>query len=259
MRVVASERRLAAFAWAVLAYNLAVVAWGAFVRATGSGAGCGSHWPLCNGEVLSHSPAAATLIEFTHRATSGLAALLVAALAAWVFRVTPRRHPARRAAAAAGAAPPRRAHPQRWLAAWTLGGMVLLGVSGAIAALGDTLFPATSLGAGLRQNLSPTVDFLLRLSVLHPVLALLAAALAGFAFHRLPHVRPWTTAALLLLAAQMAAGLLNLLLLAPVWMQLIHLLLADLLWIALVLSCARADLPVIRLEIGYYGMRDNQL
>ncbi len=46
------QRRFAAFAWGVLAYNVAVILWGALVRATGSGAGCGGHWPLCNGEVL---------------------------------------------------------------------------------------------------------------------------------------------------------------------------------------------------------------
>ena len=59
-----------------------VVAWGAFVRATGSGAGCGKHWPMCNGEVVPRDPATATAIEFTHRATSGFALLLVVALVA---------------------------------------------------------------------------------------------------------------------------------------------------------------------------------
>ena len=61
--------RLTRFAWLVLAYNLLVILWGAVVRATGSGAGCGSHWPLCNGEVVPRSPSVATLIEITHRVT----------------------------------------------------------------------------------------------------------------------------------------------------------------------------------------------
>ena len=52
------------FAWGVLGYNLAVILWGAYVRATGSGAGCGSHWPLCNGTIVQPSPTTATLIEF---------------------------------------------------------------------------------------------------------------------------------------------------------------------------------------------------
>src|SRR5215218_2282253 len=68
------------YAWLVLAYNVAVILWGAFVRATGSGAGCGEHWPLCNGEVMPRSPQLATVIEFTHRLTSGLAGLFVIGL-----------------------------------------------------------------------------------------------------------------------------------------------------------------------------------
>ena len=77
---------VARFAWAVLAYNLAVILWGAYVRATGSGAGCGSHWPLCNGVVIQPSPTAATLIEYSHRLTSGLALLSVVTLAGWTWR-----------------------------------------------------------------------------------------------------------------------------------------------------------------------------
>ena len=73
-------RPYAKFAWSVLGWNLLVVAWGAFVRATGSGAGCGSHWPLCNGEVVPRSPGLETVIEFSHRATSGVALLLVVGL-----------------------------------------------------------------------------------------------------------------------------------------------------------------------------------
>ena len=92
--------RLARFAWLVLGWNVAVILWGAFVRATGSGAGCGAHWPLCNGEVVPRAPALETMIEFTHRATSGLALLLVFALCLWVFREKPKGHPARRAAGA---------------------------------------------------------------------------------------------------------------------------------------------------------------
>src|SRR3954453_8669569 len=87
--------RFARCAWGVLAYNLAVVLWGAFVRATGSGAGCGNHWPLCNGTVTPHSPTLATIIEFTHRTTTGVGLVLVAALTVWAFRAFPRHHPAR--------------------------------------------------------------------------------------------------------------------------------------------------------------------
>ncbi len=86
------SRRFAVFTWLVLIYNVLVILWGAFVRATGSGAGCGSHWPLCNGVVVPRAPQVETLIEFSHRLTSGLAALLVLALVIWGFRVYGRGH-----------------------------------------------------------------------------------------------------------------------------------------------------------------------
>src|SRR4030095_10851714 len=91
-------RRLARFAWAVLAYNVAVIAWGAYVRATGAGAGCGNHWPLCNGQVIPRSPGAKTVVEFTHRLTSGACLLMIVAQLFWARRLFPARHEVRRAA-----------------------------------------------------------------------------------------------------------------------------------------------------------------
>src|SRR5260370_28805435 len=85
-------------AWGVLAWNFVVVLWGAYVRASGSGAGCGSHWPLCNGEVVPRAPGIATIIEFTHRATSGVALIATIGLAVWSFFLFPRKHRVRRMA-----------------------------------------------------------------------------------------------------------------------------------------------------------------
>jgi heme A synthase len=90
-----NHRRLAQFAWGTLVYNVAVIVWGAYVRATGAGAGCGNHWPLCNGEVIPRAAKIETLIEFSHRATSGVAAVLVFALCIACWRALPKRHPAR--------------------------------------------------------------------------------------------------------------------------------------------------------------------
>src|SRR5689334_9794292 len=90
--------RFARYAWGVLTYTLAVVLWGAFVRATGSGAGCGDHWPVCNGVVIPHAPTVATIIEYTHRLTSGLATVLAVALCVWGVRAHPKGHPVRWAA-----------------------------------------------------------------------------------------------------------------------------------------------------------------
>jgi cytochrome c oxidase assembly protein subunit 15 len=293
---------LARFAWLTLGWNVAVILWGAFVRATGSGAGCGAHWPLCNGEVVPHAPMVATMVEFTHRLTSGVALVLVFVLAAWVFRERPKGHPARRAAAASvvlilveaavGAAlvlfglvaenesvaralfmaghlantfmllaalaltahwcgtnaPLRRDALRRdgWVFALAFLLLLVVGKSGAIAALGDTLYPAQSLLAGLAQDLSPTASILVRLRILHPLLAVAGTLAVAFAAARVLQsttataVRPWAWAAALLAIVQFGAGLLNLVLLAPVWMQIVHLLLADGVWIALVLLAARA-------------------
>lgn len=285
------------YAWGVLLFNLAVVLWGAFVRASGSGAGCGNHWPLCNGEVTPHSPAVTTIIEFVHRATSGpVDVVLVTALLVWAFRAFPRRHPARLGASLSmvflltealfGAAlvllgqvgknasaarawwlsthlintltllaclaltawwasgkPAIQARGRAaWLACASLSVVAILGVSGAIAALGDTLFPAQSLAAGLAQDWDPSASIFLRLRGLHPLIAVGAAAwLLWYAISsasRRPDVRTqaWIVAACL--GAQILAGSINLLLLVPIWMQMVHLLLADLLWISLVLLCA---------------------
>jgi heme A synthase len=294
--------RLTRFAWTVLAYNVAVILWGAVVRATGSGAGCGSHWPLCNGEVVPRAPRLATVIELSHRLTSGLALVLVVALAVAAFRWRPQGDPARKAAAAgvllmlseagvgaalvlfrlvadnqsmaralfmgthlvntffllaaltltvhfAGGGAPLRLRGRGLALGLALATLALLlaGVSGAVAALGDTLWPSRSLTEALQQDLSPTSHLLIRLRLLHPTIAVTAGLVvlsltiysrAGRASgERWGGWRRWTTAFVVL---QWIAGLANVALLAPVWMQIVHLLVADLLWIAFVLFAAAA-------------------
>lgn len=300
-----TPRTLQRFAWAMVAYNVAVIAWGAFVRATGSGAGCGRHWPTCQGVVVPRAPALETVIEFTHRATSGLALLGAVALVLLARRALPAGHAARRAAwatlglmlveALLGAAlvlfgwVARDTSPERgWVMAvhltntlLLLGAMVLTGAwatapagplpagrreaggpialaalavilagaSGAVAALGDTLYPATSLAAGLRQDLAASSSLLLRLRVLHPPLAVAAALAVTWAARR-AHESLGAAAAGPALAAGLAAwtqvgvGLVNLALLAPTWLQLVHLALADLTWIALLALAGVAWRPV---------------
>jgi len=293
-------RRFSQAAWGVLAYNLLVVLWGAFVRATGSGAGCGDRWPLCNGVMVPRAPRIETIIEFTHRATSGLALVGVAALCLWAFRLFPRGHRARTFAAlsvlfllaeallgaglvlfqyvehnaSAGRAAYLSAHlvntlillAMLTLTAWfgsdpvsrpwprppklamaALPVAIVVAVSGAIAALGDTLYPAASVASGIRQEFSRTASELLRLRALHPVLAVVGAAilLAAAVTARRSGPKPAArmggiVAALVFL--QLAAGGVNIVLLAPVWMQILHLLLADLVLVALV---------VMTLEIGH--------
>lgn len=297
-----TQARFRKLAVLTLAATLGVILWGAYVRATGSGAGCGSHWPTCNGDVIPRAPSVATLIEYTHRATSGLAFLLVALQLVWALRAFPAAHPARLGAgasmffmvteAAVGAGlvlfeyVAHNASVARavWMSAhlintflliaamaltvwWSRGGSrlrlrgqgstgallavglastLLVGVTGAIAALGDTLFTARTLAEGLAQDLSPTAHFLVQLRVLHPVVAGLTAAYllylraAMVSRSATPVARRLANLTGALVAVQVAAGLLNLVLLAPVWLQLVHLLLADLLWMTLVVLAAAA-------------------
>ncbi len=275
-------------------WNLLVILWGAYVRASGSGAGCGSHWPLCNGEVVPVAPRIETIIEFTHRVMSGLALVGVVALWLWSRASFARGSRVRNMALASFAflvteallgaglvlfnyvdknASVGRAFylslhlvntllllAALVLTAWfsrdeaqrsarrsslvtaALPIALLVSVTGAIAALGDTLFPATSLAQGFRQDFSGAANLLLRLRVLHPAFAILAAAyfvavsIVVLRSKRGSGLATKLAAGVLILAlAQLSAGAVNLILLAPVWMQITHLLLADSLWIGLVL------------------------
>jgi cytochrome c oxidase assembly protein subunit 15 len=293
------------FAWGVLVYFIAVILWGTLVRATGSGAGCGNHWPLCNGAVIQHSASVNTLIEFVHRITSGLSFFLVVGLAAWTYAGTVRRHLARAAAvasvvftlieAALGAllvklgytaqsqSPMRPAflalHLTNTLllvAALTLTAhllsrrkgylrgsirlvapfgavaavlvVMIVGVTGSLAALGDTLFPASSLGLALAQDFSSASGWLVRWRWMHPAVAFLASIFLIWLLARaVRRTTAWdnrglSALVLFLLAVVYALGLIDVFLLAPLWVQVTHLLAADTLWAALVVLTARLTL-----------------
>lgn len=296
------------YAWFVLAYTVAVAVWGAFVRATGSGAGCGNHWPLCNGEVMPRAPAVETLIELSHRVSSGLVGPLAIVLLVWAVRRFGWRHPASRAAVAAlvltavegliGAAlvrfelvgqnasvtrgfvmaahlvntflllgamaltaawgagwglparsarkpahpaDPARRDPAAWLVAGGLAALFVLGASGAVTALGDTLFPVATLTDQAVADLPGGARLLIRLRTLHPFLAAGAALYLLLMGAGLRWLRPGARVHRLsfalgvLFAVELAVGLVNVALAAPVWIQLVHLALAYGVWIALVL------------------------
>jgi heme A synthase len=129
-----------------------------------------------------------------------------------------------------------------WLAVASMAAFMLLGVTGAIAALGDTLFPARSLAEGFAQDFSPTANVFLRLRMWHPILAGAVGLWLGiyglWATVKRPDTRLPAGIMMSLVGAQMVAGMTNLFLLAPVWLQLVHLLMADVLWISLVLLIA---------------------
>ncbi len=303
--------RFSRYVWIVLGYNLAVILWGAYVRATGSGAGCGAHWPLCQGVVVPRAPEVETLIELSHRLSSGLALIFALILVIWAFRAYPRGSYLRKSASwtlgftlsealvgaglvlfgltgqddsaaravsiavhlvntflllAALSLTARwasRGEPDKltwrreaWLAVIALFGTLIIGVSGAITALGDTLFPANSLAQGFVQDFSPTAHFLIRLRIYHPLVAVIVS---GYILIWLRWMRQEgriaqkgvSTLLISLIILQLVAGAVNVVLLAPVWMQLVHLLLADLVWISLMLTSvlliSPPRLPVDRL------------
>lgn len=289
-----SQRRFATFAFFVLAYNIPVILWGAYVRVSFSGDGCGADWPFCAGHIVPQNMARPMAIEFTHRMMTSLDLLLMGVLLFWAFRVFPRGHIVRRyslwsafflfmeALLGAGLVIFRKvAHDQSagravylsahltntmlllgaiavtaWLAKtsvthihWervsglTFGSLfvtVLVSVTGALAALGDTLFPAGSLAAGMQQDFSNASNMLLRLRLFHPAVAIAGAAyLLWGAFRLLRHSnsdasRTGVLRVIVIILVQLTAGAMNLGLLAPVWMQMLHLAIADVLWIAVI-------------------------
>jgi len=291
-----SRRRFAAFAWGVLAFNILVIIWGAYVRASFSGDGCGAHWPFCNGVVIPHAAATKTLVEFTHRVMTGLDTPLVIGLFIWAFVAFPRAHAVRRYSvlafvflvieallgaglvlfryvgsdASVGRAIYLSAHLTNTMmllsaltiTAWLgstgeerirfgdpprlvkglLPMALVICITGVIAALGDTLFPVSSLATGMRQDFSSTSSMLLRLRMIHPAIAILGSVYllwgAISVLQKNSSSNSSRAAAIRVVTVtlgQALAGIVNLALLAPVAMQLIHLFMADALWICALL------------------------
>jgi heme a synthase len=288
----------ARFAWVTLYWNVTVVLWGAYVRATGSGAGCGNKWPLCDGDVVGAGANGQTIVEFTHRITSVISLLMVTGLVVWCWRVTKKGDWARYSVVLAAALLANEAllgaalvllkhvgddqSADRLLflclhfgntflllatlsltAAWLSSGSrsftliskwqevgsvglgllatMVTGITGAVAALADTLYPATSLLSSLAQDFSSGAA-LLRVRLLHPAVATIAACYVLWIIWRTligrNRLSRSAIALIILLFVQVGIGMTNVLLLAPVWVQISHLFVADALWILLVLASA---------------------
>ncbi len=298
--------RFARYAWFVLAYNLLVIIWGVFLRASKSGDGCGQHWLTCHGEVIPSAPELKTVIEFSHRITSALDGFIVIGLLVWAFRLWKRDKSAKNnlvlkmaiasflfvlveGALGAGlvltgnTAETLTAARPFWMAghlittlillaflsltAWfasggkpfdfkakpkillLLGlavlGVLFVGMSGSIAALSSMIFPSETLSEGIAKDFSATSNILLRLRVSHPILSVSVGVylifLAGWLKMKagnLPGVMRWSNILSVLIIIQIAFGSLTLLTLAPIVMQIGHLLLADLIWISFILMSA---------------------
>ncbi len=290
------NRALPLYAATVVAFMVLVILEGAFVRATGSGAGCGNHWPLCNGDFFPHHPRLTTLIEYTHRSMTGVCTTLVAALIGWTFLARPRGDRSRRAVVWSGIlrlteaflgallgkggyvennasdmrvfmqcvhftntmlllaaititwwwlrnrTPALNLRPLARSAAWlALAATIFVGATGSVAALADTIFPSTSLQPAFVQDFASSSPLLVRMRWVHPATALVGLACAiWLAVQLRSSLGRWVLA---LIATQLVLGVADVLLLAPTWMQIVHLLGADLYWIALVAACTTVIAP----------------
>jgi len=284
------------FAWGLLGYTIFVILWGGFVRASGSGAGCGDHWPLCGGEIIPRAPALNTIIEFGHRLTSGFAGILAILLVVWAFVAFGRRNSVFRAAVATfvfmmlegalgaglvlfeyvaynpsiaraywmaahlmntlfllaamtltawtacgGQMPRFRENGSfGWLTLASLVGLLILGASGAVTALGDTL----AIGGGLDPTQNTIVGALTGFRIYHPILAcsvfVLVAATVYVSRQQSPSASRFGRGVVGLMLLQLLIGLVNVQLHAPVEIQLVHLLMTDLIWIGFILFLARS-------------------
>ena len=267
-----------------LIFCLFIILWGAWVRLSGSGAGCGEHWPLCDGEVIPMTPDLEKLIEFTHRITSGLFGITILWMSIWAYKIKDLHISAKKSALASlvftiiealiGAVLVKKglvADNSSIARAWVMGFhlvntfflvgslvftnfyitlnndkkcqkisklwwfslilILVVGATGAIAALGDTLFPAKSLLDGVKSDFDKTSHILVRLRIFHPIMAVLTCALLfKLSLENLGKF-PEDKILIGIIVLSILIGFLNFSLLAPNWLVIVHLLMANILWI----------------------------
>lgn len=298
-----AKERFAKGSLYLLVATVFVVLFGAFVRASLSGDGCGTSWPMCDGGVLPIGAQLKTYIELSHRATSGLLLLGVLGMMIWSFRLFPKGSPVRKASIGAfaftlvsaaigailvlfslvvedkstaravtmplhlmntfalmgalalmahfarGGRVPSFANQGGMGSAfkWTIGLFFLLGMTGAVSAMGKTAFHAELAMANtfmdrVNMHLGDSAHPVLRGGVLHPLLAMAAGLVLLFTTRlamerreKNAEVQRWGNWTIWLYVVQMAFGTMNLVMSAPVWMQITHLAIALANWMALVM------------------------
>jgi len=291
-------------AWINLLYLYLVIAFGAFVRATGSGAGCGNHWPLCNGRIIQHQIQYTTAIEYTHRITSGI--LLLVAMLLWVvskrniripnklkkyfiiyvffliieallgamlvrfehvahntsiFRgisvsfhyintvflslsatlcVLSTRYPSNTSISFC------KASRNRFI--WAFAIMIVVGISGSLTALGDTLFPTTHSSEALLRAFSSTEHLFVKIRIYHPLLAIMSSLyfiyFCLWLNHKKKHNPLLRTLILSVLSLQIIVGFLNIHFFTPIHLQIIHIVLAQILWSSIIYQTWSANVQV---------------
>ena len=257
---------------------------GAVVRATGSGDGCGSSWPSCNGRVIPSLNSASEQIEFSHRAISGL--LLIVTVVIFIKSFKDSVPSLQKKVinyltffvlleALIGAVivlyewvgmnssiPRIAAVPLHLVNTFGLLAMytvlfklvqnpkikisslidrnfkiitflfVLTGATGSIAALADVLFPSESFVAGIVEDFDSTSELLTRLRVLHPIASTVLSIMLFNESKRLEiKFNLKTNQIKILVISGVTLGVLNVFININIFLSVVHLLVADLLWI----------------------------
>lgn len=285
----------------LLIYTFFVIVWGAFVRASGSGDGCGTHWPSCEGAYLLDNASTAKIIEYTHRATSGIYGIFVLLLSFWTIFSKKTSSLTKSLSAGvlfftiaealigaklvlSGLVGSNTSIDRAFVMMIHLSNTLILvacnvgvifcldypklrikdvltpslkawgpiailffltGSSGAIAALGDTLYPSANLMEGFAMDFSLDSPLIVQLRSLHPIFAFTLTFLV------LWFTNPQNNLGLALISVALIAlvlGLINLVLLAPVYMQLIHLTVALSFWTLSILYFLNLDIKTKTLQ-----------
>lgn len=294
------------FVWFYLFLNVLVILGGAIVRATSSGDGCGSSWPLCQGNVLPNFSLVKTIIEFMHRASSAVVGIGALVLVLAAFFVYPKKHVVRFTAIGVlwfvvfegllgaglvvfglvgddssvarivmmglhlintflllgsitlvGALSsnyeiPEKIHlsKETVLFATFLLCLLVTGATGAMTALSDTLFLPKYVGENIINDLSNPTHILHFLRVIHPVFAIFSSIFCVFCI-----VKFWVQdhrskilggLVVIIICIQILIGIFNLSFLTPLSLQLLHLFLADMIWIISVLYILHMSTLIIK-------------
>lgn len=270
----------------LLIYTFFVIVWGAFVRASGSGDGCGAHWPSCEGDFLLQAPDAKKFIEYMHRASSGLYGIFVLILS--ISTMLSKRFSKTTKIFAAGVLfftiaesligaklvlselvgsntslaravvmvihltntlilvacntgviffidpKTKFASKEKIKSILKSYGPIftfffLTGASGALAALGDTLYPSENLLEGFAMDIDPASPLIIKLRSLHPIFAF---SLVGVILWFTDPKKYMGMVLIGLSISTLVVGLINLVLLAPIYMQLLHLGMVMCFWVA---------------------------
>jgi len=300
-------RRYRLFVWALVAFTVVVILSGDIVQATESGAGCGEHWPRCDGSLIPAIGDAHTAVEFTHRMVTTILSLGFIVMVIAARRLFGRGHLVWRTALAAtgiliieillGAA----LVLFGWVeedASWgrvfadsfhvvntfmLVGAVALVAhfaaghrgfrvdtslrrdryllfavvivvavaITGTLNSLADTLYFSDQVDV----DETPIAALLVTIRGIHPAVAIGGGVIALYLVHQVSARQPGQAENLGMaiqgvIALQFLVGIFNIVLLTPLETQIVHLTLADALWLLLLIFSAHTLQQTAPVERG---------